>query len=175
LRPSPRRSARSRPAAGVYFAGRQIRTLVDIAKQTQGIDVLLRLKEANHEKFGDSSSAAGIKRGEFYRSRIEEKTLEHALSESNVKMCPGLMLYDESGRALSVKLSDLGDQLFLSDEYGAIQLKCEFDGHDITDVIDPGGHVSLVANLVSGGFGGNSPIVESGYSGYVLGLRWLGK
>ncbi len=85
------------------------------------------------------------------------------------------MLYDESGRALSVKLSDLGDQLFLSDEYGAIQLKCEFDGHDITDVIDPGGHVSLVANLVSGGFGGNSPIVESGYSGYVLGLRWLGK
>lgn len=74
-------------------------------------------------------------------------------------MCPGLALCEESGRALSVKLGD--HFLLLS---GAIRLKC--DGHDITDVVDSAGKVSLVVNQV-GGAAGNNPFVES--------LRWLQK
>jgi hypothetical protein len=97
----------------------------------------------------------------------QRKTLEHALNETDVMMCPGLVLYDERGRALSVKL---GGQLFLSSEDGDIQLKCACDGHDITDVVDPAGDVSLVLNLVGAGSVGNSPIVEGSF---VLGLRWL--
>lgn len=96
------------------------------------------------------------------------KTLEHdALNRTEVMMCPGLVMYDERGKALSVKL---GGQLYLSTDDGAIQLKCECDGHDVTDVVDPAGDVSLVVKLVGLGSVGNNPIVEGGL---VLSLRWL--
>jgi hypothetical protein len=40
----------------------------------------------------------------------KEKRLSHSLDETIVMMCPGLMMHDENGRALGVKL---GECLFL--------------------------------------------------------------
>jgi hypothetical protein len=91
-----------------------------------------------------------------------------ALNKTDVVMCLGLVLYDERGRALRVTRDD--DQVCLYSNDGAIQLKCACNDHDITDVVDPAGNVSLVVNLVGDPSVGSSRIVNGGF---VLGLRWL--
>lgn len=96
------------------------------------------------------------------------KTFEHALNKTDVMMCPGLVLYDERGRALRVTRDD--DEVCLRSNDGAIQLKCACKGDDITDVVDPAGDVSLVVNLVGDPSVGSNRIVTGDF---ILGLRWL--
>ncbi len=96
------------------------------------------------------------------------KTLKHALTEYEVRTCPGLLAYDSSGQALGIRQ---GQYVYLNAPDGGIRLKLQMgSAGEISDVVDPKAQVQLVVKL-SGGGSIKNDLVEAGE--LVVNLRWI--
>jgi hypothetical protein len=111
----------------------------------------------------------GDKKWAILWASVQGKILEHSLSEYEVQVCPGLDLFDENEKILSMKDGGVGKVSFCSRD-GAIQLNLRCDDSDLTDVIDPTGKVRLAVTLGGAGSGRDSNIVDGDH---VLVLQWL--